>query len=452
MDQNRYITVTALTRHIKRKLETDDRLQNVWIRGELSNFKVHSRGHMYFTLKDECSRIQSVMFAGNNRFLKFRPESGMKVLIRGEVSVYEPHGSYQLYAKEMQPDGIGNLYLAYEQLKKKLELEGLFEDALKKSIPAFPREIAVVTSPTGAAVRDIITTVKRRFPVARVTVFPVLVQGGNAAPSIAKAIHRANETGGYDVLIVGRGGGSIEELWAFNEEIVARSIHLSQIPVISAVGHETDFTIADFVADLRAPTPTGAAELAVPSLKELYDRLVQRKHRLLRVSKERLRNERERLSTLQKSYAFRYPQQLIRQKEQELDQLTERFKRELARLYVQKNEKWIQATKDLQRNHPQKKLQEALEKHSDLTGSLTKEMGKVLKEKQFAFHQSLAKLNALSPLKVMERGYNLAYVNEDTLVKSVKQVSPGDAVKLQVQDGTIDCQVWGIEESERNGR
>ncbi|TXK90204.1 exodeoxyribonuclease VII large subunit, partial [Parageobacillus sp. SY1] len=260
MAEVKYVTVGALTKYIKRKFEVDPHLRDLWIKGEISNFKYHSRGHMYFTLKDEQARIQAVMFAGYNQYLSFRPEDGMKVLVRGEISVYEPSGNYQIYVKEMQPEGIGNLYLAYEQLKKRLEAEGLFSPEHKKPIPAFPRYIGVVTSPTGAAIRDIMTTIRRRYPIATVILFPTLVQGEQAAESIVRSIEKANELGYIDVLIVGRGGGSIEELWAFNEEIVARAIFASEVPIISAVGHETDFTIADFVADLRAPTPTGAAE------------------------------------------------------------------------------------------------------------------------------------------------------------------------------------------------
>src|SRR6478736_4471030 len=274
MSEVRYLTVTALTRYIKRKFDVDPHMQDVWIKGEISNFKRHSRGHMYFTLKDQNARIAAVMFAGHNRQLNF------------------------------QPDGVGNLYLAYEQLKKKLEKEGLFDPARKRKLPKYPTTIGVITSPTGAAVRDIITTLKRRYN-ANIIVMPALVQGVNAAPSIIKAIGEANRRKEADVLIVGRGGGSIEELWAFNEESVARAIFTSNIPVISAVGHETDFTIADFVADLRAPTPTGAAELAVPHISEITERLTQRNIRLLRSMKEMLQSSSRRLERSQKSYAFR---------------------------------------------------------------------------------------------------------------------------------------------------
>ncbi|EES72230.1 exodeoxyribonuclease VII, large subunit, partial [Paenibacillus sp. oral taxon 786 str. D14] len=269
LDQQRILTVKELNRYIRMKLESDQVLTDVWIRGEISNFTHHSSGHMYFTLKDADSRIKSIMFASYNQRLPFRPKEGTRVIARGNVSVYERDGQYQFYVTHMQPDGVGSLYLAFEQLKQKLEAEGLFAPGRKRPLPRFPKTIGVVTSPTGAAVRDILTTLGRRYPQAAVILYPVLVQGKGAAPSIVKAIRTLNAMGEADVLIVGRGGGSLEELWAFNEEQVARAIYESAIPVISAVGHETDFTIADFVADLRAATPTAAAELAVPHTAEL---------------------------------------------------------------------------------------------------------------------------------------------------------------------------------------
>ncbi|HET7579726.1 MAG TPA: exodeoxyribonuclease VII large subunit [Bacillales bacterium] len=451
-EQDRYISVTALTRYVKRLFEKDRKLRDVWVRGELSNFKHHSRGHMYFTLKDQNSRIQSVMFAGQNRSLKFRPESGMKVLVRGDVSVYEPYGQYQFYAKEMQPDGIGNLYLAFEELKKKLQLEGVFSDEHKKPLPAIPSEIAVVTSPTGAAVRDIFTTIKRRFPAARITLFPVLVQGTAAAASIAKAIDRANKMGAFDVMIIGRGGGSIEELWAFNEEIVARRIFASVIPVISAVGHETDYTIADFVSDMRAPTPTGAGELAVPHFEELGARIDDRKARIRRAMIERVAAQKERAKRLQNAYAFRYPAQLVRQNEQELDRLLERLIRETKRLIQAKKENWRQASKGLTRYHPEETIKSEEEKRAQLANRLRREMEKTYKEKTLSFKQTISKMDALSPLNVMKRGFSLAYGEDQTLIKSVQQVHAGDLMKVRFQDGRVNCQVWGIEGSEINGR
>jgi len=443
----KYVTVTALTKYIKRKFEVDPHLQDLWIKGEISNFTYHSRGHMYFTLKDENARIQAVMFAGYNRYLAFRPENGMKVLVRGEISVYEPSGNYQIYVKEMQPEGIGNLYLAYEQLKQRLEAEGLFSPEHKQPIPSFPRYIGVVTSPTGAAIRDIVTTIRRRYPLGTVILFPSLVQGEHAVDSIVRSIEKANELGYIDVLIVGRGGGSIEELWAFNEEQVARAIFASRVPVISAVGHETDFTIADFVADLRAPTPTGAAELAVPHVAELIERMTQRKVRLIRAMKEKMAAESERLSRLQKSYAFRYPKKLYEQKEQQLDTLLERLKRQTERLFERKRERFEQLHLKLEAHHPAEQLAKMVEKQQALTKSLEKEMQSLLKQKQWQFTSLLSQLHALSPLKIMERGYSLVYNEKEELVKSVRQVQPGDTIQVRLQDGRLDCHVWGMEEA-----
>lgn len=451
MVTDRYVTVTALTRHVKRLIDNEPALQEVWLRGELSNVKLHSRGHLYFTVKDDKSRVQAVMFAGNNRHMKFKPENGMKVLIRGEVSVFEPYGQYQLYVREMQPDGIGNLYLAYEELKRKLEFEGLFSDERKKPIPRYPSEIGVITSPTGAAIRDIFTTIKRRYPSARITVFPVLVQGVNAKDSIVRAIEMANAMAMLDVLIVGRGGGSIEELWAFNEEDVARSIANSQIPIISAVGHETDFTISDFVSDLRAPTPTGAAEFAVPSMVELKERLDQRVHRLVRAMRERKQNEQERLTRLQKSYAFRYPNQLVSQKEQELDLQVERLRKTMKRQVDYTREQLHRTHIQLMRRHPEQLLNESVKGLEELNAALHKEMKRVVQGKHRDFALAASKLNALSPLKIMERGYSLAY-KDNQLVKSVKQVEPGDVIKVQMSDGKIDAHVWGLEENEPYGQ
>ncbi len=447
MSEQRFLTVTALTRYIKRKFETDRHLKDIWFKGEISNFKLHNRGHMYFTIKDEQSRIAAVMFAGQNRQLAFKPENGMKILVRGQISVYEPMGSYQVYVKEMQPDGLGSLYLAYEELKKKLDAEGLFKPERKKPIPAVPSYVGVVTSPTGAAVRDIFTTIKRRFPVAGIVLFPVLVQGREAAPSIASAIRKANEQGFIDVLIVGRGGGSIEDLWAFNEEIVAREIASSRLPVISAVGHETDFTIADFTADLRAPTPTAAAELAVPHLNELAERIKEKQIRLFRSMKEMAGNRREQLARLQKSYAFKYPGQMLVQKEQELDRVLERLDRSYKYVHERKAEDFKQLDRRLQRQHPRQQVSDARNEYENARKLMVKEFRGILEDKRAVFQQEVARLNALNPLRVMERGFSVVY-SEDRLIKSVKSVKPGDAIEIKMNDGQLGCRVSDIKEGD----
>ena len=452
LDQSRYLTVQALTKYIKRKFDRDPHLSNLFVRGEISNFKRHSSGHMYFTLKDEKARILSVMFSSNNQSLKFRPENGMNVLIRGDISVYESGGQYQIYVKEMQPDGIGELYLAYEQLKEKLEKAGYFDQSRKRMIPKFPKRIAVVTSPTGAAIRDIITTIKRRYPIGEILVFPALVQGEQAAGSIADAMSKVNDLGNIDVLIIGRGGGSIEELWAFNEEIVANAIVDSRVPVISAVGHETDFTIADFVADLRAPTPTAAGELAVPHIDDLLERIMNRKLRLIKSFKTKLQSDRSRLNGLMKSYALRNPRNLYQQKVETVDRLTDQLQKNIS-LHVKQNRDQLNGLHSrLQRVHPSQLITIQHERVLFMQTRLEKQFKQVLKEKNHRFSSALSTLHALSPLKIMDRGYSLVYQGEGQLIKSSQQVKTGDRLEINVRDGKIQCEVESVEEREENGK
>lgn len=448
--EEKYLTVSALTKYMKRKFELDKHLKQVWLKGEISNFKLHSRGHMYLTIKDDYSRIQAVMFAGNNKFLKFKPENGMNVLIKGEVNIFEPQGQYQLYIQQMEPDGIGALYLAYEQLKEKLTREGLFDESKKRQIPKYPNQIGVITSPTGAAVRDIITTIRRRYPVVQVTIIPVLVQGDQAAISIAKAIKLANQLNIFDVLIVGRGGGSIEELWSFNEEIVARSIADSAIPIISAVGHETDYTISDFVADLRAATPTGAAELAVPSQQELKDRVLSMERAMARSVLERVRREKSKLDQYKKSYAFRYPEQLIKQKEQELDRNVDQLSKSLTQMHKRKQEQWSNIQKRFIQQHPEKQVNQFSQQIEQMISRSNRAIQVEYQKKEKRFKSTLDKLTLLNPLNTMKRGYSVTYSPEGGVIQSTKNVQPGDQITVKVVDGSIDCQVWGIEEEKTN--
>lgn len=451
MEEKKYLTISALTKYIKRKFDADPHLQNVYVRGEISNFKQHSSGHMYFTLKDEKARILAVMFSNQARFMKFSPENGMKVMVRGDISVYEPSGQYQIYIHHMQPDGIGELFLAYEQLRKRLEAEGMFAFEKKKPLPPYPKTVGVITSPTGAAIRDIITTIKRRYPVVNILVIPALVQGDNAAPSIVRAIEKANAMNEIDVLIVGRGGGSIEELWAFNEEGVAKAIFQSDIPIISAVGHETDFTIADFVADMRAPTPTAAAELAVPHIEELFERLLQRKTRLHQAIAGKVKYEKQRLERIQKSYAFRYPQRLYEQKLEQVDKLTEMLVRGTSRLTLQKKSQLEIIHSRLRRNHPSAALKDALERLERSQKELQRSMVQIIVKKHTEFDRVVSTLEALNPLKIMERGFSLAYTDENRLVKSIKQVKVDETLQIQLTDGSLYCQVQKIKESETRG-
>lgn len=450
MENDRYVTVTRLTRYIKQLMESDNALQEVWLKGEISNFKRHSRGHLYLTLKDKNARIKAVMFAGNARQLAFEPEDGMKVLVQGSISLYEPYGEYQIYIRQMEQDGLGRLYLAYEALKRKLQAKGMFEDSHKKPIPAIAYEIGIVTSPTGAVIRDLFTTIKRRFPAAHLTVFPVLVQGADAAGSIAAAIDQANQLKGLDLLIVGRGGGSIEDLWAFNEEIVAEAIFRSQLPIISAVGHETDFTIADFVADRRAPTPTAAGEFAVPDVRELYRRVEDHRVRLVQSMKSRMIREKERMKRISQSYAFRFPGQLILQKEQEFDRLTDRLKKNTDVLIMAKRDQLAMFGRLLGKNRPDALVKRAKTALLERRERLIRASQNYQQTKRSAFNQLTVQLNGLSPLKIMARGYGLVYDQKDILVKSVKSIEPGDPLSIRLNDGRVDCQVWGIEEESGN--
>lgn len=444
MEQKIY-TIKELNRYIRMKMESDTLLSEVWIRGEISNFTHHSSGHMYFTLKDKDSRIKSIMFASHNQRLPFMPREGTRVIARGNVSVYERDGQYQFYATQMQPDGIGSLYLAFEQLKQKLEAEGLFAPQRKRPLPAFPRVIGVVTSPTGAAVRDILTTLERRYPQAKIVLHPVLVQGKGAAPSIVKAIRTMNALGEADVLIVGRGGGSLEELWAFNEEAVARSIYESAIPVISAVGHETDFTIADFVADLRAATPTAAAELAVPHAAELREQLRQRERVLQQGLQHQLRQAQERLRRLAASPALRQPRRSLLQHAERLDMLQARLVRRMRAQAELTGAAHARLHQRLLRYHPQDTLALTKRRHEEASRLLRSAMNGILKEKSQTLAYGIRQLDALSPLKVMARGYSLVYDEKGRrLVKSLKDVEPGDLVRVKLTDGELDCQVWGM--------
>lgn len=391
-------TVNELNNYVKNVLDNDENLKYVYVTGEISNFKAHYSGHMYMTIKDETASVKAVMFAGNASKLRFMPENGMKILALGTVSLFPRDGSYQLYISTMQPDGAGALSIAFEQLKKKLEAEGLFSSLHKKKLPLFPRRVGVITSSTGAAIQDIFNVLGRRYPVAEVVVRSAKVQGEGAAQDISAAIREFNEQNGADVLIVGRGGGSVEDLWAFNEEVVARAVFNSKIPVISAVGHETDYTICDFVADLRAPTPSAAAEIAVPDIFELKSDLQSYQAHMFNLTKNVIVNEKARLEAIQKSSALKDPALKIQDNKREL-------------LYI--SEKLFDIT--------QNTLQGERLKLSSLTG----------------------KLDALSPLGVIARGYALVDKN-DSVVSSVKKLKEGDSVAVRLADGSFNATVTEV--------
>ena len=390
------LTVGQLNLFIKDILGQIPILNDVRIKGEISNFKHHSSGHMYMSLKDETGVLRAVMFRGSAMTLKFKPENGMQVIAEGRVSVYERDGQYQLYINSMEQDGKGNLYQQFEKLKAKLQAEGLFDQSVKKPVPKFPKRVGVVTAPTGAAVRDIINILSRRFPFCDICLYPAFVQGDGAAESICRAIGYFNDQKAADVLIVGRGGGSIEDLWAFNEEIVARAIFASKIPVISAVGHETDFTIADFVADLRAPTPSAAAELAVPSEEELAVKFKDTEMRLKIAAKKVLENRHLLLKIYADKQVLKDPVSKISEKGIYLDHLTKLFE-------------------------------------NAAQGSLNK--------KQQELGLVISRLDTLSPLATLGRGYSVAKDGGGKIIKSIEDVKTGDFISIIVKDGEIDATV-----------
>lgn len=387
-------TVSQINGYVKKILDHNIILNNVWIKGEISNFKHHYSGHLYITLKDEGGVLKAVMFRSSAQTLSFEPSDGMKVLARGRISVYEAGGAYQLYIEEMIPDGVGELYIAYEQLKKQLAEEGLFDEIHKKPIPQFPKRVGVVTASTGAAVRDIINVITRRYPMAEIVIYPAQVQGTGAAQSVVKAIEYFNATKEVDTLIVGRGGGSIEDLWAFNEEITARAIYASEIPIISAVGHETDFTIADFVADLRAPTPSAAAEIAVPSMIELRNRINTDKNRISQNVVGRIESSR----LLLKRFKMKTPRDRIDDYNLKLDSLV----------------------KSIDNSFKMK------------TMTLKRQLA-----------QQAAKLDALSPLQTLSRGYSIPTSENGTVIRSVNEMKKGMEFTLRLKDGSRECVVKG---------
>ena len=392
--ENHVFTVTEVNNLVKLLLDNEPMLQNVCVRGELSNYKMYPSGHHYFTLKDPEGAIRCVMFKGSAMKLRFRPENGMKVVVTGRVTVFPRDGAYQLYCNTMIPEGVGDLAVAFEQLKAKLYAEGLFDPAHKKPLPAYPERIALVTSSAGAAVHDMIRILRRRYPIAKVILLPVRVQGAEAPPEIAGAIRYADKWRIGDVIITGRGGGSMEDLWAFNEEAVARAIYDSEIPVISAVGHEPDVTIADFVADLRAATPSNAAELAVPDQNEVWSALLHDRERLRGGMGYRLSQCRQRLDRAAKSRAMTEPAAYFQNKRLLLDYQSRRLVHGL-----------------------------------DRTVSAQKER----------LARLAAALDAMSPLKVLGRGYAIARKENGTILSSVKDAAPGEPFTLRLSDGTLNC-------------
>lgn len=397
----RVITVSQLNRYVKSLLEGDANLASVYIGGEISNFTNHYKsGHLYMSLKDEGAVVKAVMFRANAARLLFEPQNGMKVIVRARVSLYDRDGSFQIYIEEMQPDGVGALQIAFEQLKARLAAEGLFDERRKQPLPRYPGRVGVITSPTGAAVRDILNVLGRRYPLALVVFAPVLVQGDGAPPQLVEALERFNRLQAADVLIIGRGGGSIEELWAFNDERVARAVAASRIPVISAVGHETDFTICDFAADLRAPTPSAAAELAVPDWRQLEQQLWQLRATAGRAAMHAVEQETARLRALREKRCLSTPRFYVEEQGMRLDYLTR---------------------------------------------SLAHAAGMAATKADRRLAAVSGKLDALSPLKVLSRGYAIAAKDGHALC-SAAELQPGDMVALRLAGGTADCRVEAVKQ------
>lgn len=417
MDKKTF-TVSEINSYINQKFIRDPNLKNIYVKGEISNYKTYPSGHSYFTLKDEDSQIPAVFFKFNkDRFLTFEPKNGMKVIIKGKIEVYETDGKYQLYVTKIIEDGIGVLYAKFEKLKIKLEKEGLFKNEHKKQIPKYPKKVGVVTAQTGAAIRDVITTIKRRYPICEILVFSTLVQGNRAAPQIVRQIEHAQKFD-IDTLIVGRGGGSIEDLWPFNEEIVARAIYDCRIPVISGVGHEIDTTIADFVADKRAPTPTAAAEFAVPNIAEIKNNVNQLSNRLNKSIKDKLLVNKTKLEHISQKNVLKNPESIYEIKGMRLDSL-------IGKLDF--------ASKDIISQNRTKlfKLENSI---------VLKKPEEILKSKKDAYLKNINKLEVLNPLETLKRGYTLAKSN-GKVVSSAKDVSSGDEIDIEFNDGTVNTKV-----------
>ena len=416
--EKRYITVGTLNRYLKNKFDTDPHIQSLCLKGEISNFKGHTRGHLYFTLKDEGSRINAVMFSYNVSKLKFKPIDGMKVLVRGYVDVYKSRGNYQLYAQRIIEDGLGELHIAFEQLKKELESKGYFDDSLKKPIPKFPKRIGVVTAATGAAIRDIVTTIKRRWPLCEIILFPSLVQGNLAANNIVRQIYVADNEFELDTLIVGRGGGSIEDLWAFNERIVAKAILACETPVISAVGHEIDWTIADYVADKRAATPTAAAEIAVPDIREISSKVDDLDSRASNVMAKQLNDNLEKFERIKNRPLFKNPHMIHERRGMDLDFIKGRL---------------VSSSKEMIHSN-----QIRLSKVK--SSNVFRNPQSILDEKTITLSRNIDKLKVLNPLLTIQRGYAVAR-SKGKVVSYAKDLKKDDELELEFKDGKVNTRV-----------
>ena len=444
-----YLTVSQLTKYISKKFQVDPYLDQVYLKGEISNYNPRRSGIQYFKLKDEHSILSAVLFPSDARNIRFEPENGMSVLVTGRVSVYEAGGYYQIIVHSMQPDGLGALYLAYEQTKEALSKEGLFAMDLKKTIPKYPKRIAVITSPSGAVIQDILTTVKRRYPIAEVVLFPTVVQGNQSADSIVGNIKHAEAIGNFDTMIIGRGGGSFEDLFSFNEEKVVRAIAEAKTPVISSVGHETDTTLTDLVADLRAPTPTAAAELAVPVLTEEIIRIEEYNQRMFRAFQARIQHLSEKLYRVTNSVIFRQPERLYDGYLQNVDQLENRLMNRMETILKTNQQQADLLTQRLKGYPIRPYVKEQSTRIDYLTKKLQQSLSNQLQQKNFKVTQAIQALEHLSPLKILARGYAVIE-KDDTVIRSVEEVSKGDRLNLILNDGTITTEVILLEKKEND--
>ena len=436
-----YVTVSALTKYIKYKFDKDPHLGRVYLTGEISNFRLRPT-HQYFSLKDENAIISATMFQSAFKKIQFRPEEGMKVLVIGKVSVFEKSGQYQINIEHMEPDGVGALYLAYEQLKKKLEAEGLFS-LPKKPIPQFPKKIAILTSESGAVIQDIQTTVARRFPIVQLVLYPTVVQGVHAVNSILKNLDLVEQEE-YDVVIIGRGGGSIEDLWAFNEEPVVRRVAELSIPVISSVGHETDTTLIDFVSDMRAATPTAAAEIATPVLMEIHQQLRNLQTRLEQALSRQLQIKRERMQALANASIFQNPERIYQVYQQRVDQLEMRLQQMMQQSVQQKRQQLVKHQHRLELGSPSRRVQTEKQALQYLAKRLEQAQGQLMRDKKQQFQRTIQQLDLLSPLKIMNRGYGILQ-QEETIIKSVDQLEVNQELTIQLVDGTVRSKVTSVE-------
>ncbi|MCM0598669.1 exodeoxyribonuclease VII large subunit [Periweissella fabalis] len=440
MEKQQYLSISGLTKYLKRKFDADPYLEKVFLTGEISNWRLRPT-HQYFSLKDDNAKINATMFQGNFKKVKFQPEEGMKVLVTGRISLYGPSGSYQIIVDSMQPDGVGALYQAYEQLKQKLQVEGLF-DRPKKSLPRFPKRIAVITSPSGAVIRDIITTTQRRYPIAQLVLYPAVVQGDNAVASLVERLHQVAQAD-YDVVIIGRGGGSIEDLWPFNEEAVARAIVSMPMPVISSVGHETDTTIADLVADIRAATPTAAAELATPRLDEEIINLQQLESRLQTAMLNRVKFAKQQVARQMNSVVFSNPQRLYDGYVQRVDLANERLIKAFQQRIANANNRYQLATHRIPLLQYRQQIVQ-LVKHINVTDrQLIQASSQILKDKQQQVAKQMQALNLVSPLNILNRGYALASI-DGQVIKRTTDVEIDEQITLRVSDGTVTAKVTDI--------